>query len=596
MHKSIVSTFARAFARYRVHIVLLIGLGFLSGLLEGIGISAIIPLFSFIVEGQSAGTDFISRFLVGAFAYLPFAYSIGSLLALIVALFVLRAVVLVIFNYMRARISTSYMIRTMNDLLERTLSAQWGYLIDQRLGYAELTLTRDVRQAAALLEAVSQGVLVFTSLIIYTIVALNISLPITIATGVSGAVLLLLLQPLRKRVRRVAGEAARLEKGISHFLNEHTLGMKTIKSAAVESEVFKRGLRYFEEFKKTLVKSTLLQSLGSSSIQPLSLVFICGIFFYLHTTSALNLGAFVALIYLIQKIFVYVEAGQSALHSINEKVPYVENTLRFRDLLMAHEEEKGGSGSFAFQSELRFTDVAFAYESRKQEPVFTGISFSLRKGEMVGLIGPSGVGKTSIADLLLRLYRPASGSITLDGRGVEDISLRQWRRRVGYVSQDMFLLNDSIKNNIRFYDESISDAALEEAAAMANATAFISKLDRGFDTVVGERGAYLSAGQRQRIILARVLARNPQLLILDEATSALDNESEVLIQKAIDDLKGKVTVFVIAHRLSTVMHVDSLLVLKGGELTMGTPQEMLKDTQSYLYQMHHLKGGSGFID
>ena len=211
---------------------------------------------------------------------------------------------------------------------------------------------------------------------------------------------------------------------------------------------------------------------------------------------------------------------------------------------------------------------------------------------MVGLIGSSGAGKTTVADLLLRLFRPNSGKILLDGKDIEEINIKSWRKKIGYVSQDVFLLNDTIKNNIKFFDKSVSSEDIANAVEAASARDFIQKLPDGLNTIVGERGIKLSAGQRQRIALARVLARNPEILILDEATSALDNKSELLVQGAIENLKGKVTVLAIAHRLSTVMNSDRLLVLeKGRILEEGAPRQLLKDKDSHFYKMYNIREG-----
>ncbi len=212
---------------------------------------------------------------------------------------------------------------------------------------------------------------------------------------------------------------------------------------------------------------------------------------------------------------------------------------------------------------------------------------------MVGLIGPSGVGKTTIVDLILRLLSPTQGMILVDNQDISKINIYQWRKNIGYVPQDIFLINDTIFNNIKFYDDSISDEQIKKATKKANIYDFIQTLPNKFSTIIGiigERGIFLSAGQRQRIVIARILARNPKFLILDEATSALDNESEIKIQKAIENLRGKITVFIVAHRLSTVKNCDNLLVLEKGKIIeKGTPNQLLKNKKSYFYKVYNIR-------
>ena len=208
---------------------------------------------------------------------------------------------------------------------------------------------------------------------------------------------------------------------------------------------------------------------------------------------------------------------------------------------------------------------------------------------MVGLIGPSGAGKTTIVDLLLRLFRPQNGELLIDGTNIDEVDKKSWHDNIGYVSQDIFLINDTIENNIRFYNSSLNHKDIAEVTKSANIYDFIESLPDKLQTFVGERGVQLSGGQRQRIVLARILARKPSILVLDEATSALDNESEHKIQEAIKGLRGKLTILIVAHRLSTVMHADKIAVIKDGIIAEeGSPQELLSNTESYFYKNYNI--------
>src|SRR5690606_36391191 len=226
------------------------------------------------------------------------------------------------------------------------------------------------------------------------------------------------------------------------------------------------------------------------------------------------------------------------------------------------------------RGEVVFDKVSFAYGDGP--PVLDRIDFRVRPGEKVALVGPSGAGKSTMMALLQRLHDPTSGSIRIDGKDLRTLKQRSLRKKIGVVLQDALLFNDTIRNNIAYGRPGASQWEIEAAARAANAHDFIMRLPQGYDTVVGERGGLLSGGQRQRIAIARALLKNPPILILDEATSALDSESEALVQEALKHLiKGRTT-FVIAHRLSTVVDADRILVLRDGRIVeSGTHQELI---------------------
>jgi subfamily B ATP-binding cassette protein MsbA len=221
--------------------------------------------------------------------------------------------------------------------------------------------------------------------------------------------------------------------------------------------------------------------------------------------------------------------------------------------------------------------------------VLTDVHFTARRGEVIALVGPSGAGKSTLVDLIPRFYEPTAGRIVVDGVDTRDIQLTSLRSLTGIVSQDTVLFNDTVRNNIAYgASERFTDEQIVAAARAANAHEFISEMPRGYETILGERGSRLSGGQRQRIAIARALLIDPPILILDEATSALDTESERLVQEAIDRLLAGRTVFVIAHRLSTVIHADQILVLDRGRVVeRGSHQELLAQRGAYfrLYSM-----------
>jgi len=234
----------------------------------------------------------------------------------------------------------------------------------------------------------------------------------------------------------------------------------------------------------------------------------------------------------------------------------------------------------AFQSNISLENVSFSHKGRSK--TLEDISITFEKGKTTAIVGPSGAGKTTIVDLLLRLFDPDKGEVKIDGVNLKEYKLSSWLNRIGFVSQDTFIFHDSAKNNITFGSDGYPDEEVIKAAKGANAHNFILEFPEGYDTIVGDRGMRLSGGQRQRIAIARAMVRKPEILILDEATSALDNVSETLVQEAINRVSKERTVIIVAHRLSTIINADKVVVLENGRvMEEGTHEELMKRREVY---------------
>ncbi len=582
------SLLKKAYVGYGPQIVVTTILGLISGLASGIGISMLIPLFSFVAGRNNPGNNNnMSNIIERIFNFLHLSYSLPVILVVMVLLFIFKALVSLTTLYTNEKISQQYLEDMRFLSTKKTLMADWPYLMNQKVGYIDRVIIDDATGGASILKNISAAALSLTSLVAYTIVAINISPIITAVSLGGGALTFLSLKPYFYKIRKLAAFFNQASKKTTHHINESLIGIKTIKAFGVESSVINRGYSYFEELKKAQVKSSFLGNIQGILFEPVSLIFISLIFIFSYKNPNFNMVSFVVIVYLVKQIFSFIQTLQAKFNTVNAALPDLENMLAYQEATEQHKEKSSGNKPFKFNGALKIQAITFAYPETNYN-ILSDVNFSVQKGEMIGIIGPSGAGKTTLVDILLRLLKSQKGIILADGIDTDSMDLDSWHKNVGYVSQDVFLLNDTIEANIRFYSDSVSQDNIITASKMANIYDFIQELPNKFDSPTGERGVKLSGGQKQRIALARALARKPSILILDEATSALDNESEALIQKAINDLKGKITVLVIAHRLSTVMNSDKIIVLDDGKIIeTGTPQELIKNQDSYLYRSYH---------
>ena len=292
-----------------------------------------------------------------------------------------------------------------------------------------------------------------------------------------------------------------------------------------------------------------------------------------------------AFFYAYSLLVLRIKAVNTEYLTISEKMPHFEKAHELIERAGKVYLRPGTRVIERLESGIHFSNVWFRYPGI-EESVLKGVTFTIERLRTTALVGASGVGKTTVADLVLRLHDPTEGQLLVNGDDLREFRAEDWHRLVSIVEQEPYLFHDSVLNNIRYGKLDATEAEVREAARLAYADRFIEAQPRAYDTVVGERGMTLSAGQRQRIALARAIIRNPEVLILDEATSALDSESERLIQEAIDELKSRCTLVIIAHRLSTIVNADRIVILEGGRVVEeGSHHELLE--RKGLYQRYY---------
>ena len=398
---------------------------------------------------------------------------------------------------------------------------------------------------------------------------------------IAGFIIINISRSIRRKSRRTAVKIA----GITNIITETLTSMRVVKAFAMEDYEVGKFLRQTNNYYKLIFHRTRLASLASPITEIMGVIIGVALLWIggLEVLSGQGLTSedFIRFILIMFSALQPIRVLSNVLAEIQVGAASAERVFGILDIEPSIMDEVNAIEEISFHNEVAFDHVFFQYNDG-EEHVLQNISFSLDKGTVVALVGSSGAGKSTVADLIPRFFEPTSGAVLLDGIDIRKIKIKTLRQIMGIVTQETILFNDTIAGNIAYGQDDISIERILSAAETANALEFIERLPKKFDTVIGDKGVRLSGGQRQRLAIARALLKNPPILILDEATSSLDAESEKLVQQAIEKLMVDRTVLVIAHRLSTVVNADKIIVLKTGQIIeMGTHDQLVASEGVY---------------
>jgi len=431
------------------------------------------------------------------------------------------------------------------------------------------------------------------SLIVFLGIALSISWQLTMLALIVLPFSIGIIIYIGKRLRKQSSIIQAKMADITSILQETISGVKIVKAFSMEKYETRKFIAETKKFFNMMLRIVRVRNTTSPVTEILStavgvvIIYFGGL--YVLRDQSLTASEFMGFLFAIFQMMPPIKELSSVNNKIQESSAAGDRIFEIIDTKPNIKDVEGSVELKNFGNSIILDNVSFHYED-STDLVLENVNFTVRRGEIVALVGPSGGGKSTLVDLIPRFYDPASGRILIDGIDIRNIKINSLRNLMGIVTQETFLFNESIKNNIAYGLGDFPFEKIVQAAKMANAHNFIEEMTDGYDTEIGERGVKLSGGQRQRLSIARALLKNPEIMIFDEATSALDNESELLVQEAIERLMVNRTTIVIAHRLSTIRNATKIIVLdKGKIIQAGKHDELIKDDSGLYKKLYEMQ-------
>lgn len=429
-------------------------------------------------------------------------------------------------------------------------------------------------------------------LIGYFVALFTISVKLTLFTLVIIPISAVGIAAVTKKLKKEAQDVQSSMGRMLTIMDETLLGMRILRSFNATDFVLKRFSRENDFYRQASLEGFKRRELApafseASGVFVVACILVYGGGLVLNSQSNLQAGSFIAFIAIFSQVIRPAKAIVVALTNIQQGQAAGERILELLDKPIDIQDKPNARVLDGFRQDIVFENVSFQYGDK---PVLKNINFRIDKGRKIALVGPSGVGKSTIADLIPRFYEATKGSVTIDGVDVRDYTMESLRQQMSFVTQEIILFHDTIFNNIALGKPDASREEVIEAAKVANAHSFIMETEDGYNTVIGDRGIRLSGGQRQRLSIARAVFKKPSILILDEATSALDIESEKSVQDALNNLMEGRTTLVIAHRLSTIKEADEILIMEGGEIIeRGNHYELINSQNSVYKRLNRMQ-------
>lgn len=535
---------------------------------DGLSLMLLLPFLRLAGIGESAAPEpIVVKWVADGFSIVGLTPTLGGVLMLFVGFAGLRAAALRTQVWVNVSLREEVVSRLRERLYRAIGQAEWGFFVTRRPAEFIHVLSAEIGRVGSaafqLLDMVFAAALSAT----YLALAFQFSSSMSLVVLLCSALLAFWGGGRLRQARQLGGRVASVRKSLHTAISEHLASMKTAKSyGAVE-----RHAEVLAALSHELRDASLDVASGDSgsqqSLEFASVILMAFIFYASVGVLGLSAAEVLVMIYILARLVPRVLQSYRQMQTFWGVIPVIESVAQLeRECVEAAETMVTDHRDVEFTSMVRFENVSFTYPRRTATPALHDVNLQIVAGRTTAVVGPSGAGKTTLADLLLGLLTPTRGKVLIDGERLDAPRLAGWRRRIGYVPQDTFLFHDTVRANLTWARPGATDDQLWQALRLAAADGFVGALPQSLDTVVGERGVLLSGGERQRLAFARALLRRPDVLVLDEATSSLDSETERRIQGAIEGLHRKMTIVIVTHRLSMIGGADEIHVLDGGRL------------------------------
>jgi len=557
--------------------------------LEGLNIGLLIPLLENLASPGQEVDHWLSKSIAVIFNTFGVPFSLPTILlglgVLIITTSLLKYLRLILVE--KTQTNFSAWLRTQS--MRIWLDADTEYFDKERVGTLIDIAGGQSGRAGSSLYHISEIIASSGVLLVYCISIFLIAPALAAVAFTAGLIITLSTQTYISRTRIVAATLVQQEHDFVSSGIENLSGIRVIKSFLLEPVRLDIFNTHTQAVRNTSFMIGKIRS-QLSVAQEIALFLVIGIIVYLGVeVMGVQIAVIVALLFILYRSMPRISSINTLRQNLVTSFAALHSVKQSMDNAAARKVINGSIGFNSLNRNIEFKKVDFSYDGSGQ--VLHATSFVIEKGKMTAIAGSSGAGKSTIIDLILRFYDPVSGSIQVDGIDLKELDLKTWRKTIGVVSQDIFLFNDSVSYNIGLGDPNITMDQIQEVSRRSYAHEFIQQLPDGYETRIGERGWNLSGGQRQRLALARAILRNPEILILDEATSSLDSESEQLIQRYINEIRGTCTMVVVAHRLSTIQSADKILVLQSGQIVEEGTWDHLLAKGGVFTNYHNLQSG-----